>query len=119
MRKLIFVSSPYSHPDDNVREENYQKVSKYTAELINNGVVAFSPILYGHTALNFQPDNGSINQYTIFIFVFIFFNIIHIEYPIFIIREYSNNNLFTSIYILDKFFLKIAIFFFIICYISI
>ena len=56
MRKLIFVSSPYSHPDDNVREENYQKVSKYTAELIKNEVVAFSPILYGHTAVNFEPD---------------------------------------------------------------
>ena len=56
MNKLIFVSSPYSHPDDKVREENYQKVSKYTAELISQGHVAFSPILYGHTAVNFAPD---------------------------------------------------------------
>ena len=56
MNKLIFVSSPYSHPDDKVREENYQKVSKYTAELISKGHVAFSPILYGHNAVNFVPD---------------------------------------------------------------
>lgn len=56
MRKLIFVSSPYSHPDDNVREENYQKVSKYTAKLISEGHAVFSPILYGHNALNFSPD---------------------------------------------------------------
>lgn len=53
-RKIIFISSPYSNPDDNIREENFAMVSQYVAELNSKGKTAFSPITYGHTLLNFR-----------------------------------------------------------------
>ena len=56
MSELIFISSPYSHPDDKIREDNYLKVAKFTSQLIREGAIAFSPILYGHTAVSFKPD---------------------------------------------------------------
>jgi hypothetical protein len=51
---LIFISSPYSHPDDNIREQNYEKVSQIVAEYVSNGVIAISPITYGHTLIKFK-----------------------------------------------------------------
>lgn len=53
-RKIVFISSPYSHPDDQVRENNFRIVSKLAAELNSQGIVAVSPITYGHTLLNFK-----------------------------------------------------------------
>ena len=35
--KLIYIASPYSHPDDNVREENFRIVSKLVAKLTSEG----------------------------------------------------------------------------------
>lgn len=54
MSKIIFISSPYSHPDDAIRNENYVKVCKYVADLTSKGHIAISPIVYGHTLLNFK-----------------------------------------------------------------
>jgi hypothetical protein len=54
--KLIFISSPYTHENPEVVHENYLKVAKFAAELIKQGYVAFSPILYGHNAVRYQPD---------------------------------------------------------------
>jgi hypothetical protein len=53
-RKIVFISSPYSHPDDEIRESNFKIVSKLAAELNSKGIVAVSPITYGHTLLNFK-----------------------------------------------------------------
>jgi hypothetical protein len=53
-RKIVFISSPYSHPDDKVRESNFKIVSKLAADLNSKGIVAVSPITYGHTLLNFK-----------------------------------------------------------------
>ena len=52
-RELIYVASPYNHPDEDVRWIKYRKVSRYTANLIANGTVAMSPIAYGHPLLDF------------------------------------------------------------------
>lgn len=51
--KIIYVASPYSSSDDAVRKLNYIKVSFYTANLIAKGLVALSPIAYGHPLLDF------------------------------------------------------------------
>lgn len=51
--KLIYLASPYNHPDDSIRESNFQFVSKLAAKLCSEGKVVFSPITYGHTLLNF------------------------------------------------------------------
>lgn len=44
----IYVASPYSHADPEVREERYLRVMEYTAFLIRQGHIAISPIVYGH-----------------------------------------------------------------------
>jgi hypothetical protein len=54
MDKLIFISSPYSHGDKSIEKLRYELVSKYSAELVSNGIVAFSPITYGHTLVGFK-----------------------------------------------------------------
>lgn len=54
MSKLIFVSSPYGHPNPDVVEENYLKVTKFVSQLCSNGQVAISPITYGHTLLKYK-----------------------------------------------------------------
>jgi len=57
--KLIYLASPYSHPDDEVREDNYIVVSNIAADMVSNGYVVFSPISYGHNLLGFKnmPSN--------------------------------------------------------------
>lgn len=57
-KRLIYIGSPYSHPDPEVVEENYKKVSRLAARLCSEGHVAFSPITYGHTLLGFQDMPG-------------------------------------------------------------
>jgi hypothetical protein len=57
-RKIVFISSPYSNPDIGIREENFALVSQYVAELNSKGIVALSPITYGHTLLNFKEMPG-------------------------------------------------------------
>lgn len=57
-KKLIYIGSPYSHPDPEVVEENYKKVSRLAAKLCSKGHVAFSPITYGHTLLGFHEMPG-------------------------------------------------------------
>lgn len=47
-KKLIYVASPYSNPDERVRHENYLIVTKIVADLVSRGYVAISPITYGH-----------------------------------------------------------------------
>jgi hypothetical protein len=53
MSKLIFISSPYSHEDEKVVEENYLKVVKLASLICSKSEVAISPIVYGHTLLNY------------------------------------------------------------------
>lgn len=54
MKKVIYVASPYNHPDDDIRYLNYHRVSKYVAKLIAKGEVAISPIAYGHPLLSLE-----------------------------------------------------------------
>jgi len=51
---MIFISSPYSHERKEVMQWRYVLVSQYAAHLISNGEVAFSPITYGHTIVQFK-----------------------------------------------------------------
>jgi hypothetical protein len=51
--KLIYLASPYSHPNDDIREMNYKIVSNIAANMVSEGKVVLSPISYGHNLLNF------------------------------------------------------------------
>lgn len=45
---MIYVASPYSHIDAGVRHLRYLAVRDYTVTLFQQGLAAFSPIVYTH-----------------------------------------------------------------------
>lgn len=49
MFDLIYLASPYSHPDADVRERRFQAVCKAAGELMQLGYVVFSPIAHSHS----------------------------------------------------------------------
>ncbi len=53
-QEVIYLASPYSHPDPEQVEENYKIVSLKAAELCNEGLCVISPITYGHTLVTFK-----------------------------------------------------------------
>ena len=57
-KKLIYIASPYTSPDERVRHENYLIVTKIAGDLVSRGAVAISPITYGHVIAdwNFWMD---------------------------------------------------------------
>lgn len=45
---MIYLASPYTHPDPHVRQERFFAVEEYTARCILDGQHIFSPIVYAH-----------------------------------------------------------------------
>ena len=45
---MIYLASPYSHPDSEVREQRFQEVCFAAARLLVAGYAVFSPIVHGH-----------------------------------------------------------------------
>ena len=54
MDKIIYLASPYSNEDEKLMQARYEQISKIAAKLTKEGNVAFSPITYGHTLLNYE-----------------------------------------------------------------
>jgi len=46
--KKIYLVSPYSHEDERIRKERYDKAIDATTELIKKGYIVFSPIVHCH-----------------------------------------------------------------------
>jgi hypothetical protein len=46
--KLIYLATPYSHENKKVKQERFDKVNRYAAELMNAGKFVFSPISHAH-----------------------------------------------------------------------
>ena len=45
---IIYLATPYSHPDPQVMEQRYRDAVQITAGLTNCGYVVFSPIVHSH-----------------------------------------------------------------------
>lgn len=45
----VYLATPYSHPDPEVRTLRFYRVSEYANRLLQKGVVVYSPITHGHT----------------------------------------------------------------------
>ena len=55
---MIYLASPYSHPDPVVREQRYVEACRATAILMRHKLVVFSPIVYSaHLAENWGVGN--------------------------------------------------------------
>lgn len=50
---MIYLASPYSHPDPVVREERFRAACRATAALLRAGEVVFSPIVHSHPLVGF------------------------------------------------------------------
>jgi hypothetical protein len=46
--ELIYLASPYTHPDPQVREQRFQAVCRKAAELMRAGHLIYSPIAHSH-----------------------------------------------------------------------
>lgn len=45
---MIYLASPYSHPDAAVRQMRYEIARSVTVWAVHRGHIIFSPIVYGH-----------------------------------------------------------------------
>lgn len=45
---MIYLASPYAHPDADVREQRFHGVCRAAAQLMKTGLVVFSPIAHSH-----------------------------------------------------------------------
>ena len=45
---MIYLASPYSHPDPAVRKQRFCTACRVTAELLRAGQLVFSPIAHSH-----------------------------------------------------------------------
>lgn len=50
---MIYLASPYTHPDPRVRERRFQEACRVSASLLRAGVVVFSPIAHSHPIANY------------------------------------------------------------------
>lgn len=48
MTQMIYLASPYSHPDPSVRVARFHAACKAAADLMVKGHVVFSPIAHSH-----------------------------------------------------------------------
>ena len=44
----IYLATPYSHEDEKIRQRRYWVAMEITAELMKEGNIVFSPIVYTH-----------------------------------------------------------------------
>ena len=45
---MIYMASPYSHPNPAIREQRFHDACRAAASLIQSGQTVFSPIMFGH-----------------------------------------------------------------------
>ncbi len=50
---MIYLTSPYSHPDPAVRKRRFRAACRATAALLRAGEVVFSPIVHSHPLVGF------------------------------------------------------------------
>ena len=48
MKKLIYLATPYSHPDQKIREERFRIVNYMAGKLMSKGDIIYSPISHTH-----------------------------------------------------------------------
>lgn len=55
MKKIVYLASPYSHPEKEIVDQRFHRISQIASILNAKGIVALSPITYGHTLLSYTP----------------------------------------------------------------
>jgi hypothetical protein len=47
-KQLIYIASPYSHTDKSIEHQRFEMVRKFTAVMLQQRYLVFSPIVYAH-----------------------------------------------------------------------
>jgi hypothetical protein len=50
---MIYLASPYSHPDAAIRDERFRAACQAAASLLRSGRAVFSPIAHSHPLVEF------------------------------------------------------------------
>jgi Domain of unknown function (DUF1937) len=50
---MIYLASPYSHPDPVVREARFDAACRATVDLIRTGQPVFAPVVMGHPLVRY------------------------------------------------------------------
>lgn len=45
---MIYLASPYSHPDPAVRQQRFESACEFTASMMRAGRLVFSPVVHSH-----------------------------------------------------------------------
>ena len=45
---LVYLATPYTHPDSQVRERRFREVSRVAGDMMRQGIHVFSPISHTH-----------------------------------------------------------------------
>ena len=56
---MIYLASPYSHPQEDVERDRYRLTSLATMHLISVGMNVYSPICYSHPLIETDRQLGS------------------------------------------------------------
>jgi len=54
---LIYLASPYSHSDKEVRKQRYEKAVEANAKLMEQGFMVYSPIVHGHAIVKYWKEH--------------------------------------------------------------
>jgi hypothetical protein len=55
---MIYLASPYQHPDPRVRRRRFEAACQAAAKLMLRGEVVFSPIAHSHNIARYLPPKG-------------------------------------------------------------
>jgi nucleoside 2-deoxyribosyltransferase len=59
--KYIYLASPYSHPDHQVREHRYRAACRKAAEYASKGIAIFAPIVHSHPLVPYMAAEDCMN----------------------------------------------------------
>src|SRR5260370_35643395 len=55
---MIYLASPYSHPDAAIRKQRYHAACRATAEMMREGHIVFCPIAHSHPLVEHGLPTG-------------------------------------------------------------
>ena len=53
---MIYLASPFSHPDAGVRQQRFEAACRAAAALIRQGKTVFAPIAHSYGILRLRPS---------------------------------------------------------------
>jgi nucleoside 2-deoxyribosyltransferase len=59
--KFIYLASPYSHADQEVREHRYHAACRKAAQYASKGIAVFAPIVHSHPLVPYMKAEDCMN----------------------------------------------------------